>query len=274
MPPCIQYLTKGVIPVYASAWAISASWCGNISSVAPPWRSYCGPKCRMVMAVSSMCHPGRPLPHGLSHAGSPGFCARHRTKSAGCLFRSSIVMRAPGRSASTFCPLSLPQPEGGRVVVHDPVLGDVRVFLLDQSLNLRDDVVDVVRRERIHVHRIAAERVHHLEVLAEVLIDDVPPLASGLLHLLDDPVLDVRDVLQVEQVVPFVAEEARDDVECDVRLRMAHVGLVLRGESADEHRHAVCMERNELLLLPGKRVEDSDGHRAVRMKAAGIKVLE
>src|SRR2546422_8096678 len=34
------------------------------------------------------------------------------------------------------------------------------------------------------------------------------------------------------------------------------------------------MEGNELLLLPGERVVDSDGHRAVRMKAARIKVLE
>src|SRR5438093_1040100 len=101
----------------------------------------------------------------------------------------------------------------------------------------------------------------------------VPP-ASGLLHLLDDPVLDVRDVLQIEQVVPFVAEEAGDDIECDVGLRMAHVRLVLRGEPANKHRHAVGMEGNELLLLPGERVVDSDGHRAVRMKAARIKVLE
>src|SRR2546430_6177510 len=65
-----------------------------------------------------------------------------------------------------------------------------------------------------------------------------------------------------------------DDIECDVGLRMAHVRLVLRGEPANKHRHAVGMEGNELLLLPGERVVDSDGHRAVRMKAARIKVLE
>src|SRR5207302_9426081 len=55
------------------------------------------------------------FPQGLSQAGSPGFCARQRTKSAGCRFRSSISTLAPGRSSSTFCPLSLPHPE--KVVV-------------------------------------------------------------------------------------------------------------------------------------------------------------
>src|SRR5438093_311322 len=110
-PAFHQVLQEGRDAVYASAWAISASWCGNISSVAPPWRSYCDPKCRIVIAVSSMCHPGRPLPHGLSPPGSPGFWALQSTKSPGGLFRSSMAIPAPAPRASTFCPLSLPQPE-------------------------------------------------------------------------------------------------------------------------------------------------------------------
>src|SRR5881409_1567845 len=88
------------------------------------------------------------------------------------------------------------------------------------------------------------------------------------------PVLDVRDVLQVEHMVSLVPEEPRDDIERDVRLRVAHVGLVLRGEAADEHGYAVRLEGNELLFRPRQRVVHSDGHRAVRIWAAGIKVLE
>src|SRR6266581_2120417 len=232
MPPCIQYLTKGVIPVYASAWAISASWCGNINSVAPPWRSYCGPKCRIVIAVSSMCLPGPPQ----DEVGGMPF---------------PFLDGDPGPRPERFDLLSAqlaPAGERRRVVVDAPVLGDVCVALLDQPLDLRDDVVDVIGCERVHVDRVAAEGVHDLEVFAEILVDDVLPLPSGLLHLLDNPVLDVRDILQVEHMVSLVSEEPRDDVERDVRLRVAHVRLVLRGEAADEHGYAVRLEGNELLL--------------------------
>src|SRR5438445_349622 len=41
---CCRSSTTAVTPVYASACAISASWWGNRSSVAPPCRSYWGPK--------------------------------------------------------------------------------------------------------------------------------------------------------------------------------------------------------------------------------------
>ena len=39
------------------------------------------PKMAEAMTEHSMCHPGRPLPHGESHAGSPGFDAFQRAKS-------------------------------------------------------------------------------------------------------------------------------------------------------------------------------------------------
>ena len=35
-----------------------------------------------------MCQPGRPLPHGLSHAGSPGLAAFQSAKSSGSRFCS------------------------------------------------------------------------------------------------------------------------------------------------------------------------------------------
>src|SRR2546427_9755481 len=55
---------------------------------------------------------------------------------------------------------------------------------------------------------------------------------------------------------------------------MPHVGLVLRREAADEEGHALSMERDELLLLPGEAVVHADGHFFVRMRAARIKVLQ
>ncbi len=42
-----------------------------------------------------MCQPGRPLPHGESHEGSPGFAAFHSAKSIGSFFESSTSSRSP-----------------------------------------------------------------------------------------------------------------------------------------------------------------------------------
>ena len=47
------------------------------------------------MALHSICQPGLPGPHGLSHAGSPGLDAFQRTKSIGCSFSSPASIRIP-----------------------------------------------------------------------------------------------------------------------------------------------------------------------------------
>ena len=166
-----------------------------------------------------------------------------------------------------------PPREGRRVEVHALVLGDVGVSFPDEALDLFHDLVDIVRREGVHVDRRAVESVHHIEVFREILRDDVVPRTTRRLHSRDDPVLDVRDVLQIEDAVSLVAQVACHDVECDVGLRVPHVGLVLRRESADEEGDALAVERDERLLLPGEAVVDAEGHFFVRMRAAGIKVL-
>ncbi len=53
------------------------------------------------MAEHSMCQPGRPSPHGESHAGSPGFAAFHSAKSIGLRLASSTSTRAPADSRSS-----------------------------------------------------------------------------------------------------------------------------------------------------------------------------
>ena len=47
------------------------------------------------MAEHSMCQPGRPLPQGLSHAGSPGLALFHRAKSPGDRLRSAMSPPSP-----------------------------------------------------------------------------------------------------------------------------------------------------------------------------------
>ena len=48
-----------------------------------------------------MCHPGLPLPHGLSHDGSDSENF-HSAKSIGLFFSSSIDTRAPEIKSSVF----------------------------------------------------------------------------------------------------------------------------------------------------------------------------
>ena len=50
------------------------------------------------MTEHSMCQPGRPLPHGESHSGSPTLEAFHRAKSFGVFF-SPPAARDPSLSA-------------------------------------------------------------------------------------------------------------------------------------------------------------------------------
>src|SRR5512135_1340716 len=84
IPTCIQILAK-LMPENASDCAISFSWCGNIKSRPPPWISKLLPRYFKLMAEHSMCHPGLPLPHGLSHTGL-SFANFHKAKSTGSFF--------------------------------------------------------------------------------------------------------------------------------------------------------------------------------------------
>ena len=52
------------------------------------------------MTTHSVCHPGRPSPHGDGHDGSPGLARFHTAKSSGERLASSTSMRAPERSES------------------------------------------------------------------------------------------------------------------------------------------------------------------------------
>ena len=158
-----------------------------------------------------------------------------------------------------------PSGEGRRVEIDALVLRDVGVSLLDESLNLLHDLVHIVRCEGVQVDGRAVQPLHHVPEFREILRDDLVPRPPGRLHLRDDAVLDVRHVLQIEDVEALGAEVPGDDVERrrrggDVGLCVPHVGLVLRRESADEKGDALAMEGDERLLLPREGVVHSKRH--------------
>ena len=65
----------------ATAWARSFSWWGKARSWPPPWRSKPSPSRSSAITTHSVCHPGRPGPHGDGHDGSPGLTFFQRAKS-------------------------------------------------------------------------------------------------------------------------------------------------------------------------------------------------
>ena len=60
------------------------------------------------MTTHSVCHPGRPGPHGESQVGSPGLAFFQSAKSRGECFSSVLSTRAPDRSESRLCRASNP----------------------------------------------------------------------------------------------------------------------------------------------------------------------
>src|SRR5437867_3985444 len=214
--------------------------------------------------------PPRALPRGL-----PGLVRLPQREVRGVPLVGVHGDAGPGSQLLDLLAAELPPVRVLRgVVVHAPVRGDVREPAIEEPPDLGDNLGHVVGRPRVQVDGVAPERPHAILELPPVLQNNLLPVPARLLHLLDDPVLDVRHVLEVEYRVALVAEVPRHDVEGDVRLRVAYVRGVLRGDSADEHRDAVPMEGDELLLAAGQGVVDPEGHGPVRIRARGIKVRE
>ncbi len=95
IPLCIQIRARET-PRAASVWAISFSWWGKTRSAPPPWIAKSRPSSFSAIAEHSMCHPGRPSPHGDSHAvSSSSFCAFHSAKSSPSSFRLSVPASSP-----------------------------------------------------------------------------------------------------------------------------------------------------------------------------------
>ena len=66
------------------------------------------PRSFSLIAEHSICHPGLPLPQGLSHPGSLDFDGFQRTKSDELLLKLSTSTRDPAIISSKFFPESWP----------------------------------------------------------------------------------------------------------------------------------------------------------------------
>mmetsp|Transcript_10035 Transcript_10035/g.38001 ORF Transcript_10035/g.38001 Transcript_10035/m.38001 type:complete len:423 (-) Transcript_10035:369-1637(-) len=100
-PACSHSLTHSLpLRKCASHCAISLQWCGKHKSTPPLWISSCSPKREYVIALHSMCQPGRPGPHLDSQLISPGFDVFHSAKSRGLFFSPSAFGLSPSSEST------------------------------------------------------------------------------------------------------------------------------------------------------------------------------
>ena len=217
-----------------------------------------------------MCHPGRPLPHGLSKP------KRVRT---GRLPQREVervllhVGRALGEAlararaevvevATRELAVAGEVADGEVDVLALRGLGDVRVALLDELL---DDVDDAVDRRRDARHRGGLGAADRREVRVRELAH---PLREGegifapLLRAVHDLVVDVGDVLAMADLESARAEEAHEDVERGVRPTVARVGEVVHGDAADVELHLPRRVGDEVLDFLRESIVEAHRHRA------------
>ncbi len=126
----------------------------------------------MLIAEHSMCQPGRPSPHGLSHDGSPGLADFHSAKSATCRFRSPPAPPSP-------CIDSIERFES---LPYLGVFADVEVHvavrlvgesLVDQAFDELDDLGHALGCPREVVDLVDAERRQVAVVVGDVFLGDL-----------------------------------------------------------------------------------------------------
>ncbi len=146
--------------------------------------------------------------------------------------------------------------KAGHRVHHVAVRRDVRVTLVDQLFDHRDDAGHVLRGLGLDVRPQQAEPVVVLvHRLREAARERLHALAV-LLRAIDDVVVDVRDVADEGHLVAAILEIAAHDVERGLRPRMAHVAEVVDRIAAQVHAHHAGLERFEFFFATCVRVED------------------
>ena len=262
---CIQCWTNGS-PVAASDCARSHSWCGKMRSVPPPWRWIVEPSSRSARALHSMCQPGRPGPHSVSHDGSSGADGCHRTKSSGS--RLSGLSTSPPRCAGELEHLFAGVVADGAEAVE---LGHVEehaaarlvgVAAIDDHADEPADVGDRRRRPRPRRHGQGVERLHVRLEASLLPRRQVEVVHAELAGLGEQRIVDVGDVAHARHAVAEVDQPALQHVVGEVRRRMAEVGGVVRRDPARVHQHVLGRLERHHRLAGG--VVEPQGHRGWR----------
>src|SRR3990170_2064570 len=226
------------------------------------------------MAEHSMCQPGRPGPHGVSHAGSPGLEAFHSAKSSGSRLRSSPP------------PPPAPRHELLQVLPREPAVGrkppdlevDVTVdgighALADQPLDEGDHLPDMLGGLGLPVSRQHAERRHVGPALGDVALGDLVGGHALLVGPPDDLVVHVGVVLHERDLEALEYHVAADDVEHDGAARVPDVAEVVHRDAADVYAGLAHDQGDEILLAAGPRGEDLERHQGASTLATAMAAM-
>ena len=140
----------------------------------------------------------------------------------------------------------LPDPE-----VNAAVRGGVSVALVDDVLDHVDDVRHAGARLRVDVSFPHSELGDVLEVLLDVIGGQLQRIDASLVGTVDDLVVDIGEIGDVGDVVSEVLEVAPHDIEGDDAPGVAHVDVVVYGDTADVHLDLPLLDRDEFLFLVG-----------------------
>ena len=149
----------------------------------------------------------------------------------------------------------------------DVAVDGVGVFAGEEPLDEVDHARDHRGGHRAHRGILDTERTHSRDERRRVLLGDLRGTAAFFVGAVDDLVVDVGDVLDEADVVPFVLEVAPDHVEREERARVADVDVVVDGGAAHVHRDLALLARNEVFLGASERVEDAHSCPSERVSA-------
>ena len=146
---------------------------------------------------------------------------------------------------------------------------DVGVLLLDEALDQRDDLGQVLGRPRIVGRALDVQEIGIGEEGLHVPLGHLVERNALLVGALDDPVVDVGEVGDVDDLEALRFEVAPDHVPRHGVAHVPHVRLVLHGHAAHVHSGALGIDRLERELLPLSRVVDADAHAGPVAPGAG-----
>ncbi len=104
---------------------------------------------------------------------------------------------------------------------------------------------------RLRIFRRLADvkLVGRVEVRVDISLGDFFEVEPLVVRLVDDLIVDIGEVLDVRDLIPFELEVAADHVTRDEGQHVTHVRLVLNGHSAEIHPDLAVCDRLEFDFL-------------------------
>ena len=148
----------------------------------------------------------------------------------------------------------------GDVEVDAAVGGDVAEAVGYDLLDHVDDVADALARLGIAGRAVHAELGDVLEVPVDVSPGEIQGVDALLRGAGDDLVIHVGEIGDVLDLIALVAEVARNGVEDDYAAGVAHVDIVVDGDTAHVHPDLAGLNGSEFLHRIGESVVDTKYH--------------